>query len=57
MAEVVEEITDMSRRDLFFVDDNFVANPEAAKALLRALIPLKVRWVSQASIDHTRVPK
>jgi radical SAM superfamily enzyme YgiQ (UPF0313 family) len=39
------------------VDDNFVANPEAAKELLRALIPLKVRWVSQASIDHTRDPE
>jgi radical SAM superfamily enzyme YgiQ (UPF0313 family) len=52
--EVVAEIAAQPRRDLFFVDDNFVANPEAAKELLRALIPLKVRWVSQASIDHTR---
>jgi len=54
VAEVVAEIAAQPRRDLFFVDDNFVANPEAAKELLRALVPLKVRWVSQASLDHTR---
>jgi len=57
IAEVLAEIAAQPRRELFFVDDNFVANPEAAKELLRALIPLKVRWVSQASIDHTRDPE
>jgi radical SAM superfamily enzyme YgiQ (UPF0313 family) len=57
VAEVVAEIESQSRRELFFVDDNFVADPDAAKELLRALIPLKVRWVSQASIDHARDPE
>ena len=57
VAEVVREVATQSRRDLFFVDDNFVADPEAAKELLRALIPLNVRWVSQASIEHTRDPE
>ncbi len=57
VEEVVAEIKAQGRRDLFFVDDNFVADPEAAKELLRALIPLKVRWVSQASVDHTRDPE
>jgi len=57
VAEVVEEIASQPRRDLFFVDDNFVSNPAAVKDLLRALIPLKVRWVSQASIEHTRDPE
>jgi len=52
-AEVIQEITAQSLRNLFFVDDNFIANPEAAKELLRALIPLKIRWVSQVSVDHT----
>jgi len=53
-AEVIKEIAAQSRRDIFFVDDNFTANPEAAKELLRALIPLKIRWVSQVSVNHTR---
>jgi radical SAM superfamily enzyme YgiQ (UPF0313 family) len=57
VAEVVAEIAAQPRRDLFFVDDNFISNPEAAKELLRALIPLKVRWVSQASVEHTRDPE
>jgi len=55
--QVIAEIAAQPRRDLFFVDDNFVADPEAAKELLRALVPLKIRWVSQASVDHTRDPE
>lgn len=55
--EVVAEISAQSRRHLFLVDDNLVSNPEAAKELLRALIPLKIRWVSQVSVEHTRDPE
>ena len=51
---VVEEIASQERRYLFFVDDNIVANKNAAKELFRELAGLKVRWVSQASIDMTR---
>lgn len=54
---MVAEIAAQPRRDLFFVDDNLTANPEAAKELLHALIPLKIRWVSQVSVDHTRDPE
>ncbi len=35
----------------FFVDDNFAADLQAAKDILHALIPLKVRWVAQMSIN------
>ena len=34
-----------------FVDDNITASPDRAKELFEALLPLKVRWSSQASID------
>ena len=54
VGEVVEEIRAQRRRYLFFVDDNIVADHEAAKELFAALIPLKVRWVSQASLDMLR---
>lgn len=53
VGEVVREIETAGRRYLFFVDDNILANHEAAKALFRALIPLKVKWVSQGSLDMT----
>lgn len=54
VGEVVEEIRAQRRRYLFFVDDNIVADADAAKELFAALIPLRVRWVSQASIDMLR---
>lgn len=51
--EVLDEIASQDRRTIFFVDDNFLSNHEAAKAFLRELVPLRIRWVSQASIDMT----
>ncbi len=53
VREVVEEIESQDRRLLFFVDDNILSHREAAKILCRELIPLRIRWVSQASIDMT----
>ncbi|MEN8180241.1 MAG: radical SAM protein, partial [Pseudomonadota bacterium] len=52
--EVVREIAAQKRKLVFFVDDNLCANRQAAKELFRALIPLKVRWVSQTSLDMLR---
>ena len=49
--EVVDEIRQQERKSIFFVDDNIVADHEAAKQLFKALIPLHIRWVSQGSID------
>jgi len=51
VEEVVREIRSQKRKDIFFVDDNIVGDREKAKELFRALIPLKIRWVSQGSID------
>jgi radical SAM superfamily enzyme YgiQ (UPF0313 family) len=46
----VEEVRKY-RRLFFFVDDNITSNMRQAKEFFRALIPLKIRWVSQASIN------
>lgn len=35
----------------FFVDDNFASDIPGTKAFLRALAPLKIRWVTQMSIN------
>lgn len=53
ITDVIAEIRDQDRKLLFFVDDNLVSNHDAAKSLYRRLIPLKIRWVSQGSIDMT----
>ena len=53
----VDDILDELRRLkgtkklFFFVDDNITSNLAQAKEFLRALIPLKIRWVSQSSIN------
>ncbi len=57
IPEVLAEIEAQERRFVFFVDDNLLADHEAAKRLLRALVPLRIRWVSQGSIDMTRDPE
>lgn len=51
VVDVVREINLQKRNMLFFVDDNIVADRSQAKELFRALIPLKVHWVSQGSLD------
>jgi radical SAM superfamily enzyme YgiQ (UPF0313 family) len=51
--QILNEIASQNRKFLFFVDDNIVSNRNAAKDLFRELIPLKIRWVSQASINMT----
>lgn len=52
--EVVAEIEILDKKFVFLVDDNIVADKEAAKELFRALIPLKIRWISQASLTMTK---
>ncbi|HEV7919294.1 MAG TPA: radical SAM protein [Thermoanaerobaculia bacterium] len=49
--DVCDEIRRMKKPLYFFVDDNITSNLEQAKELYRRLAPLKIRWVSQASIN------
>jgi radical SAM superfamily enzyme YgiQ (UPF0313 family) len=49
--DILDEIRRVRRKLIFFVDDNITSNMEQAKEFFRALIPLDVRWVSQASIN------
>jgi len=51
--QVVREIAEDGRRSWFFVDDNIVADPRAARELFREIEGLKIRWVSQASLSMT----
>jgi radical SAM superfamily enzyme YgiQ (UPF0313 family) len=49
--EVIKEIETLGRSKIIgFVDDNIVGNPRFAKELFRALIPYKIKWVSQCSV-------
>jgi radical SAM superfamily enzyme YgiQ (UPF0313 family) len=57
VQEVVDELARDGRKFVFFVDDNLVSDAAAAKELLRALIPLKVRWTAQASLSFASDPE
>jgi radical SAM superfamily enzyme YgiQ (UPF0313 family) len=57
VADIVAELSQQARRNVFFVDDNILSDFGAAKELFRALVPLKLRWVSQASLDQTDDPE
>lgn len=50
---VIEEVSRVRRpgQMIFFIDDNITSDLNAAKELMRALIPLKLRWVSQSAIN------
>ncbi|HYB99559.1 MAG TPA: radical SAM protein [Candidatus Limnocylindrales bacterium] len=39
---------------ILFLDDNPVAHPEKAKELFRAMIPLRMKWASQSTINIAR---
>lgn len=51
VSEVVAEIEALARRHIFLVDDNIFVDVPRAEELFRALIPLKIRWSCQVSID------
>lgn len=55
--DVLREIESQGRRLLFFIDDNIASDRRALSELCEALIPMKVSWISQASLDVTRDSK
>jgi len=51
--DVIKELQFLkrTRKFFFFVDDNFAADIKQAKAFLRAIAPLNIKWVTQMSIN------
>ncbi len=49
--DIVAELKGLKQKTVFLVDDNITANAVAAKELFRAIRPLKIKWVSQATIN------
>ncbi len=54
VEDVVAEIADLEQRYVFFTDDNIGVNRARFRELLTALIPLKISWAGQVSIDIAR---
>jgi radical SAM superfamily enzyme YgiQ (UPF0313 family) len=51
VSDVVEEVRNLRHRLMMFNDDNIIGNPSYSKELLKALIPLKKKWIGQASLS------
>jgi radical SAM superfamily enzyme YgiQ (UPF0313 family) len=49
--EVVDEIRATGKKHIFLIDDNIFVDVPKARELFEALIPLKIRWSCQISID------
>lgn len=47
---VVEEIRSLPRRLIMFNDDNIIGHPSYSRELFSALIPLRKKWIGQASL-------
>ncbi|HBN08446.1 MAG TPA: B12-binding domain-containing radical SAM protein [Cyanobacteria bacterium UBA8530] len=56
VKEVIEEIRSLKTRNIFFVDDNLFVDEAKTRELLESLIPLKVRWGCQISMDVASNP-
>ncbi len=51
---VVEEVAGLKNKRVFFVEDNFVGNPNHTKDLCRALAPLKIQWMGQGTLTMAK---
>jgi len=56
LSHVLEELRTVPR-NFMFVDDNIIADPEYAKRLFRAMVPMKKRWISQCSLKIADDPE
>lgn len=56
VTEVAAEIAAFSDKHVFIVDDNIFVDPAKAEALFRTLIPLRIKWSCQVTIDIVRYP-
>lgn len=54
IEDVIRDVTRVKsfpKKFIFFVDDNIIGDKEYAKKLFKALIPLNIYWISQATVD------
>ena len=51
VENVVRDIKESGAKNFMFLDDNIIGNPSYAKALFKAIKPLNVKWVGQASVS------
>lgn len=53
--DVIAEIKYIGRKHIMIIDDNFIGNPKWTMELLRAFIPLKIKWNAAVSINVVNI--
>jgi len=51
VENVVRDIKESGVKNFMFLDDNIIGHPQYAKELFKAIKPLKIKWVGQASVS------
>ncbi|MBN1143709.1 MAG: cobalamin-dependent protein, partial [Bacteroidales bacterium] len=51
IENVIRDIKESGAKNFMFLDDNIIGQARYAKELFTALIPLKIKWVGQASVS------
>ncbi|MBU3928246.1 MAG: B12-binding domain-containing radical SAM protein [Bacteroidetes bacterium] len=51
IENVIRDIKESGSKRFIFLDDNIIGSPKYAKELFRAIKPLKIKWVGQASVS------
>lgn len=54
IGNVVRHIEESGVKKYMFLDDNIIGHPKYAKELFKAIKPLNIKWVGQASISFVR---
>jgi radical SAM superfamily enzyme YgiQ (UPF0313 family) len=57
VKDVIEEIQQLGRRQIFFIDDNIAASLESSIEFFEALIPLHIHWIGQISLERVQDEK
>ncbi len=51
IENIVRDIKESGAKNYIFLDDNIIGHPEYAKKLFKAIKPLNIHWVGQASVS------
>ncbi|MCR4759071.1 MAG: B12-binding domain-containing radical SAM protein [Oscillospiraceae bacterium] len=57
IPDILREIRAAGTKHIMFIDDNFAGNPQRTKELLRAIMPMKLKWQAAVSINAAKDPE
>jgi radical SAM superfamily enzyme YgiQ (UPF0313 family) len=56
LAHVLDEIRSLKTKQVMFIDDNFIGNPEWTRAFIEAIMPMKLTWHAAVSTNIGQQP-